>query len=34
MHHFDKLNILYREHNSAGRDTIIVIEGVVGQYKI
>lgn len=34
MHHFDKLDILYGERNSPGRDRVIVIEGIVGQYKI
>jgi len=34
MHHVDKLNMLYGEHNSPNRDTVIVIEGTAGQYKI
>lgn len=28
--HFDKLNILYREHNSLDTDIVIVMEGIVG----
>lgn len=34
IHHFDELNILYGEHESPSRDTVIVIEGRAGQCKI